>query len=69
MGDGRIFLKSHRHASFNKDLSNEPNFDQIHLAGQYGTFNVTIRCESVSESAFGASKACQIFKKISVLKV
>ncbi len=34
-GDGRIFLKSLRDASFNKDLSNEPNFDRIHLAGQY----------------------------------
>jgi hypothetical protein len=21
--------------SFNKDLSNEPNFDRVHLAGQY----------------------------------
>ena len=35
MGDGRIFLKSRRDASFNKDLSNEPNFDRIHLDGQY----------------------------------
>ncbi len=35
MGDGRIFLKTCRDASFNKDLSNEPNFDWIHLAGQY----------------------------------
>ncbi len=35
MGDGRIFLKTGRDASFNKDLSNEPNFDRIHLAGQY----------------------------------
>ncbi len=35
MGDGRIVLKSRRDASFNTDLSNEPNFDQIHLAGQY----------------------------------
>jgi hypothetical protein len=34
MGDGRIFLKTGRDASY-KDLSNEPNFDQIHLAGQY----------------------------------
>jgi hypothetical protein len=25
MGDGRIFLKTRRDASFNKDLSNEPN--------------------------------------------
>ncbi len=30
MGDGRIFLKT-----INKDLSNEPNFGLIHLAGQY----------------------------------
>jgi hypothetical protein len=35
MGDGRIFLKTDRNASFNKDLSNEPNFGRIHLAGQY----------------------------------
>jgi hypothetical protein len=35
MGDGRIFLKTGRDASFNKDISNEPNFDRIHLAGQY----------------------------------
>ncbi len=35
MGDGRIFLKTHRDASFNKDLLNEPNFDRIHLTGQY----------------------------------
>ncbi len=35
MEDGRIFLKSRCHASFNKDLSNEPDFAQIHLAGQY----------------------------------
>ncbi len=35
MGDGRIFLKTRRGASFNKDLSNEPNLDWIHLAGQY----------------------------------
>ncbi len=34
MGDGRIFLKTGRDASFNKDLSNEPNFDRIHLAEQ-----------------------------------
>ncbi len=35
MVDGRIFLQSLRDASFNKDLSNEPNFNRIHLAGQY----------------------------------
>ncbi len=35
MGDGRIFLKTSRDTSLNKDLSNEPNFDRIHLAGQY----------------------------------
>jgi hypothetical protein len=35
MGDGRIFLKTRCNASFNKDLSNEPYFDRIHLAGQY----------------------------------
>ena len=35
MGDGRIFLKTRRDVSFNKVISNEPNFGQIHLAGQY----------------------------------
>ncbi len=35
IGDGRIFLKTRRDASFNKDLSNEPNFGRIHLVGQY----------------------------------
>ncbi len=35
MGDGRIFLRSRHDASFYEDLSNEPNFEQIHLAGQY----------------------------------
>ncbi len=35
MGDGRIFLKTCRDASFNKDLSKEPNLDRIHLGGQY----------------------------------
>ena len=34
-GGGRIFLESRRYVSFNKDLSNEPNFNRIHLAGQY----------------------------------
>jgi hypothetical protein len=35
MGDGRIFLKTRHNAFFNKDLSNEPNFDWIHLTEQY----------------------------------
>ncbi len=35
MGDGRIFLKSRRDTFFNKDLSNEPTFGRIYLAGQY----------------------------------
>ncbi len=35
MGDGRILLKPQRDDSFNKDLSNEPNFGRIHLAVQY----------------------------------
>jgi hypothetical protein len=35
MGDRRIILKNLRTSSFNKDLSNEPNFGRIHLAGQY----------------------------------
>ncbi len=34
MGDGRIFLKNIRDASFNEDLWNEPNLGWIHLAGQ-----------------------------------
>jgi hypothetical protein len=34
-GDGRNFLKNRRASSFNKDLSNEPNFDRINLAGHY----------------------------------
>ncbi len=35
MGDERIFLKSRRDTSFNKDLSNEPTFGRSHLSGQY----------------------------------
>jgi hypothetical protein len=35
MGDRQIFLKNCRASSFNKDLSNEPNFGRIPLAGQY----------------------------------
>ncbi len=35
IGDGRIFLKSLRDTSFNKDLLNEPNFGWIRLAEQY----------------------------------
>ncbi len=35
MGGGRIFLKTYRASLFNKDLSNEPNFGWINLAGQY----------------------------------
>ncbi len=35
MEDGRIFLKTRRDVSFNKVLSNEPNFARIHLAKQY----------------------------------
>ncbi len=35
MGDGQIFLKNLRDTSFNKDLSNEPTFGRIPLAGQY----------------------------------
>jgi hypothetical protein len=35
MGDGRIFSKNLRAPLFNDDLSNEPNFGRIHLAGQY----------------------------------
>ncbi len=35
MGGWLIFLKNLRDTTFNKDLSNEPKFGQIHLAGQY----------------------------------
>jgi hypothetical protein len=34
MGDGRNFLKNHRASLFKDDLSNEPNFGWIYLAGQ-----------------------------------
>jgi hypothetical protein len=35
MGEGWIFLNTFRASLFNDDLSNEPNFGRIHLAGQY----------------------------------
>ncbi len=35
MGGGRIYLKTFRVSLYNEDLSNEPNFGRIHLAGQY----------------------------------
>ncbi len=35
MGVGQIFLKNLCDTSFNKDLSNNPTFGRIHLAGQY----------------------------------
>jgi hypothetical protein len=35
MGGGRIFLKTLLASLFSEDLSNEPNFGGIHLAGQY----------------------------------
>ncbi len=35
MGVGRIFLKTFCASHCNEDLSNEPNFDRIHLSGQY----------------------------------
>jgi hypothetical protein len=35
MGSRRIFLKTYRASLFNEDLSKEPNFGRIHLAGQY----------------------------------
>jgi hypothetical protein len=35
MGGGRIFLKTFGASLFNDDLSNEPNFGQIHLIGKY----------------------------------
>jgi hypothetical protein len=34
-GGGRISLKTFRTSLLNEDLSNEPNFGRIHLAGQY----------------------------------
>jgi hypothetical protein len=35
MEDGQIFLKNLPDTSFNYDLSIEPTFGLIHLAGQY----------------------------------
>jgi hypothetical protein len=35
MGGGRILPKNLCAYLFNDDLSNEPNFGQIHLAGEY----------------------------------
>ncbi len=35
MGGRQIFLKTFRASLFIEDLSNEPNFGRIHLAGQY----------------------------------
>ena len=35
MGNGRIFPKNLLASLFNDDPSNEPNFGQVHLAGQY----------------------------------
>ncbi len=49
MGDGRIFLKNRRATSFYKDLSNEPNFGRIHLAGQ-----VPLKVEK-NENFFGSN--------------
>jgi hypothetical protein len=34
MGDGRIFYINLRASLVNDDLSNDPNFGQIHLVGQ-----------------------------------
>jgi hypothetical protein len=34
-GDGQIFLKTLGASLFNDDLSNEPDFGRIHLAGQW----------------------------------
>jgi hypothetical protein len=42
MEDGRIFLKSRPDTSFNKDLSNEPTFRRIHLAGHCGHWTVPL---------------------------
>jgi hypothetical protein len=35
MGDGRIFFLNHCASLLNDDLSNEPNFRQIHLAVKF----------------------------------
>ncbi len=42
MGDGWIFLKNLSALLFNDDLSNEPNFDWIHLAGQFYFFYILV---------------------------
>jgi hypothetical protein len=39
MGGEWIFLKTFRASLFNEELSNEPNFGQIHLAGLDSSFN------------------------------
>ncbi len=46
--DGRIFLKNLSVASFNKDLSNEPTFGWIHLAGQYLYVRVSALTEVIN---------------------
>ena len=35
MGGGRVFVKTVSASLFKEDPSNEPNFGQIHLTGQY----------------------------------
>jgi hypothetical protein len=46
MGGGRIFLKTFRASLFNEDPSNEPNFGQIRLAGQYLSIKKAIANDS-----------------------
>ncbi len=43
MCGGLIFLKTFRASLFNDDLSNEPNFGRIYLAGQYLWNNIMLQ--------------------------
>ncbi len=52
MGDGWIFLKKSQASSFNKDLSNEPNFAGFILLDS--TFNV-------GQTGFFATKMIQLY--------
>jgi hypothetical protein len=58
MGGRRIYLKIFRASLFNEDLSNEPNFGQIHLAGQY------LREINMLENTFSEADALSRYEKV-----
>jgi len=62
MGGGQIFLKSLRDTSFNKDLSNEPNFGRIHLAGPafYSPRKVNLKIGLIPDDGLPNSENGQI---------